>query len=207
MVEKKKGGGFWRLEEEAPPFLTDASVKFIEKRIDKSHNILEFGSGGSTVFFARRARKVISFESGGYIIRKRKLVRSLEWYTRVMKKLKKNKIDNVELYLLQGYPDSATLYSRLFDSLKDEYFHWVLIDGANRKLCLDRSRDKLISGGFMVIDNYDHIPPENTMTSKKVFFEHEYISDVIDTMLKGWEYFRYDEPGWAGKGTIIYRKP
>lgn len=53
---------------------------------------MEFGSGASTIFFARRSKKVISFESGGYSTRKGNLERSLEWYKNLTNKLKFNDI-------------------------------------------------------------------------------------------------------------------
>lgn len=206
-MAKKKGGGIWRLKEEAAPFITEGSIKFIEKRIKKTDNVLEFGSGGSTVYFAKKANKVISFESGGYIVRKRKLPRSLEWYTNIVKKLKELKLNNVELYLLQAYPNSEILYNHVLNSLPDNYFNWVFIDGANRKLCVDKTRSKLVRGGYMVIDNYDHIPPNNTMTSKEVYMKYEYVGKMMNELLKDWKSFTYDEPDWAGKGTIIFEKP
>jgi len=204
---KKVQGGLKRLYEEMPPFITKDSIKFIENNIKDTDNVLEFGAGGSTVYFAKHAKKVVSFESGGYIVRPRKLPRSVEWYSAVVKFLEQKKLNNVELYLLQAYPESGVLYERIINSFPDEYFNWVFIDGANRKLCLDITRKKLASGGYMVIDNYDHIPPPNGVTSMKVLMKYEYIGDCLDEYLKGWESKYFDEEGWAGKGTVIFKKP
>lgn len=201
-----KDSGFWRLDKELP-WLTEGSVSFIEKNINKSQNVLEFGAGASTVFFAKRAKAVISFESGGYSVRLQNVQRSADWFQKLSVKLKQLKLNNVQLYLLQGYPKSATLYAHVLNSLPNEHFHWVLVDGANRNLCIDKSRDKLVSGGYMIIDNYDHIPPKKFITSMKAFMRDEYCTDLIKDLLRDWEEFRFDEEGWPGLGTIIFQKP
>ncbi len=188
--ETKKGGklwhngGPWRIEQELP-WLTQGSVVFIENHIEKSHKVLEFGSGGSTLFFARRAEKVISFESGG----RNTPVRVYEWYKMLVDKLQESNIKNVELCLLQSYPKSDRLYNYMFNSLPNEYFNWLLVDGIHRVLCIKQSRDKLVSGGYMIIDNY--------------------AGDYHRTkeLLSDWKVFRFDCKTWNGRGTIILQKP
>ena len=204
--KKKKFGGAWRLEEEVP-WLTKKSVEFIKKNIDKSHNVLEFGAGASTIFFARNCNQVVSFESGGYSVRRNNVNRSALWYLRLVEKLKKFKITNVELYLLQGYPQSSRVYARVIDSLPDNAFHWALVDGANRNMCIKKSVDKLVSGGYLIIDNYDHIPPKKFINSMEVFMKDEYCLETMKILLSDWKVFKFDEDGWPGLGTIIFQKP
>ncbi len=204
--KNRNAPGFWRLDEECP-WLIENSVKFIQENINKSHNVLEFGAGASTVFFARRANKVISFESGGYSVRLGNVDRSAVWFQRLSAKFRQLKLNNVELYLLQGYPRSATVYTHVLNSLPNEHFHWILVDGANRKLCIDRGRDKLVSGGYMIIDNYDHIPAAKLISSMPVFMRDEYCADLIKDLLGGWKEFKFDEEGYSGLGTAIYQKP
>ena len=201
-----KTPGFWRLDKERP-WLTEGSVNFITEHINQSHNVLEFGAGASTVFFARRAKRVISFESGGYSVRLQNVQRSVDWFLQLRVKLNKLKLHNVELYLLQGHPKSSILYSRLIQALPDEHFHWVLVDGANRNLCIDRTRKKLVSGGYMIIDNYDHIPAAKLISSMEVFMREEYCTPLLESLFKDWQEFRFDEPEWPGKGTVIFQKP
>ena len=204
--KRPKGGGRWRLEEEQPPFITTGSVKFIEKRIRKNHNVLEFGSGGSTIWFSKYANHVVSFESGGYVVRSNRLDRSIEWFKKLRRSINKNKYNNIDLYLLHSHPASEDLYKRIISSFDDEYFHWVFIDGGFRKACLDYTRSKIAKGGFMIIDNYDHMPPKKTMTSVSDFMKYEFIGDCLDDYLDGWKSFYFDEDGWDGKGTAIFRK-
>jgi hypothetical protein len=207
-MKKKKFGGPWRLDEEDPlPWLTKESIKFIEKNMKKSDNVLEFGSGASTIFFSKRSNKVISFESGGYSVQVKNLKRSLTWFNILSEKMKKFNITNVELYLLQGYPQSSIVYSHVLDSLLDNSFNWVLIDGGNRNLCIEKGIEKLVRGGYLIIDNYDHTPKRRHITSVKLFKKNEQCLETMNTLLNGWECFKFDEKEWPGLGTIIFKKP
>ena len=44
------------------PWFTYPSIDFLDKRLNKNLNVFEFGSGNSSLFFAKRVRKVISVE-------------------------------------------------------------------------------------------------------------------------------------------------
>ncbi len=178
--------GPWRIEQELP-WLTLDSVEFIGKNINKSHNVLEFGSGGSTMFFARRAKRVVSFESGGNNKQIDIAAQSYEWYKRLAEKLHEHNINNVELHLLHSYPNTNTLYDYVFGSLPEKYFHWLLVDGAHRNQCVMKGRSKLVSGGYMIIDNY------GWLKNMKLF--------------RYWKALKFDHKDWNGKGTLILRKP
>lgn len=205
-MKKKKFAGFWRLEDESP-WLTKDSINFIRKNIKKTHNVLEFGSGASTIFFAKHCKKIISFESGGYSVRLNNLKRSFDWYKLLTKKIENLKISNVELYLVHGYPQSSILYKHILSSLPNNFFHWVLVDGTNRRLCIEKSIEKLVNGGYLIIDNYDHIPEKKHISSFDLFMKNEYCLQTMNELLGGWKLFKFDEDDWPGKGTIIFKKP
>ena len=44
------------------PWFTYSAIDFIKERLDKNIDILEFGSGNSTLFFAERVHKIVSIE-------------------------------------------------------------------------------------------------------------------------------------------------
>jgi len=52
-----------RLLHDFQPWLPPACIKFLNGWLRPVHSILEFGSGGSTVFFSRRCGRVVSYES------------------------------------------------------------------------------------------------------------------------------------------------
>jgi len=45
------------------PWLAKGAVDWLENNLTKDFKILEFGSGGSTLFFAERCKEVITIEN------------------------------------------------------------------------------------------------------------------------------------------------
>ena len=67
------------------PDMRESNFKFIEKYLGKDKNLLEFGSGGSTVYFAKKVKKLIAVEHDPY------------WVQKVSENLKEQDIENVSL--------------------------------------------------------------------------------------------------------------
>ena len=71
------------------PWFSYAAIDFLEDYLDPSLAVFEYGSGGSTLFFARRAASVVSVEDNP------------EWFNRVQKRLAEQQITNVNRLLEQ----------------------------------------------------------------------------------------------------------
>ena len=121
------------------PWLTFGAIIFLESIIKKDFKILEFGSGGSTLFFSKLAKSVRSYETNE------------GWYKKVLEKTKK--IDNIELI----YSDRKGM-SNGIKSFPDEYFDIILIDSdptRSKRLDLaNMSKNKVKIGGYLILDNY-----------------------------------------------------
>src|SRR3989338_2600301 len=48
---------------EALPWMTYPAIEFLQKNLTKNHEVFEFGCGASTLFFAKRVKKIVSFET------------------------------------------------------------------------------------------------------------------------------------------------
>ncbi len=72
------------------PWMTYSFIEFIAPKINQNHDIFEFGSGSSTLFFATRARKVIALETNPL------------WFKIIKEKILAAKIKNVELILMEN---------------------------------------------------------------------------------------------------------
>jgi tRNA A58 N-methylase Trm61 len=113
-------------------WLTYSFIYFIEDRLTKSMNILEFGSGNSTHYFSKRLKHVYSVEH------------HLEWYEKVKKELN----DNCTLEFIEldnGYELAADRWSEDFDI--------ILVDGRKRVECVKNSLSKLKENGVLILDN------------------------------------------------------
>jgi predicted O-methyltransferase YrrM len=117
------------------PWLTSGSISLIDNLIKKSDKMIEFGSGRSTAWFAKRVDELTSVETDQF------------WYEKVKIDLKAYK--NTNLIFLDGDIEFRNLISTIDDNSIDI----SLIDGAYRDLCANLLIDKMKSGGVMIIDN------------------------------------------------------
>ena len=99
---------------------------------------LEFGSGCSTIWLARRVKHLTSVEH------------SREWYERVSRLLTEYEVDNVNLV----YEDSDN-YLNVLKHIPNKSLDFVFNDGLAelRNKCIKESWSKIKKGGVMVIDN------------------------------------------------------
>jgi predicted O-methyltransferase YrrM len=135
-------GTFYRGQEtlkKGYPWLTFGAILILERLLRHPFDVLELGSGGSTIFFSQRARSVVSLETDSL------------WYKRVKKRLK-NRSNTTILY--KPFPE-AMEYIRSFP---DNSFNMVLSDlgktYAERLESTIVSVPKLKKGGWLIIDNY-----------------------------------------------------
>jgi predicted O-methyltransferase YrrM len=129
--------------------------------------IYEYGAGGSTIFFAKRAREVISVEHDP------------EWARRVTEVMQKGGYKNCWIQVIEptlnatftnGDPSDVNSYTsddhnfhgRSFkdyassiDRYPDEHFDIVLIDGRARPSCFKHAIPKVKKHGYVVWDNTD----------------------------------------------------
>jgi hypothetical protein len=147
------------------PWITFSALDFLEKTLTKDMRVYEYGMGGSTLFFAKRVKEIVSVEH------------DKKWFNLVEEIIKKKGYDNWKGYLLEpeiktnnlnidpSHPDSYTSedprfngqkfinYAVHIDEYADEYFDLIVIDGRARPSCFKHSLRKVKKGGFIVLDN------------------------------------------------------
>lgn len=120
------------------PWVTHKAVLFLEQFM-KDHpdaKILEFGSGSSTIWFAKRTKNLVSVEH------------SSQWFTDVKKILEEESGCLPVNLILKDMP-----YYSVCDTFPDNYFDLILVDGRNRSGCIKNSIRILKSGGILMLDN------------------------------------------------------
>lgn len=119
------------------PWIPYAVTSRLTSILNKNSRLLEFGSGRSTIWFARHCASVLSIEDNE------------QWFRIVSSIFERKHLTNVEYRLLQGdaYYDTS--------SLPDASFDVVIVDGAYRSQCLENSHAKLKPGGYLYVDNTD----------------------------------------------------
>jgi precorrin-6B methylase 2 len=130
-------------------------TRYFEKTLDPSLVVFEFGSGGSTIFFAKRVGKIMSIEheSG--------------WYKSVSASLGALNIKNIDYRLvspeqgdgraLSSRPEYAGVnfdaYVNAINILPEESLDLVFVDGRCRTECALAARSKVRPGGRIVLDD------------------------------------------------------
>jgi hypothetical protein len=131
------------------PWLTYPFTEFISPRLNKKHDMFEFGGGNSTLYWADLVKTVDSVDH------------DKKWVDLVSKKLPENgKIIYVEVEdmhytalafqpigVVNNYNQSAINMGKKYDI--------IIIDGVDRNNCIINSLDSLKDAGIIVIDNIE----------------------------------------------------
>jgi FkbM family methyltransferase len=119
------------------PWLTYPAISFLEQLDLRDKTIFEYGAGNGSLYFARRARRVITVENDP------------EWYARVTA----HKPANVEIQLCRAQTDYVQAIRR-----QNDRPDIIVIDGGWRRPCAREAVACLAPDGFIILDNSDWFP-------------------------------------------------
>lgn len=119
------------------PMISYRATRVIAGRLTPESVVVEFGSGMSTLWFARRCRSLLSIEDDSY------------WHALVERRLRSDGASHVRYELR-----SAATYSQVHD-LPDASVDFVLVDGSQRARCITAILPKIRAGGALYLDNSD----------------------------------------------------
>lgn len=142
------------------PWITFRAIDWLDAFLTPTMSVFEYGAGGSTLYLAKRAGRVVSVEH------------DKGFYGVVQQKLAQRGAKNCELLLHEPLPcdDEARpfasyqpqyrglcfeSYVKAIDPYPDASFDLVLVDGRARVACVRRARSKVKPGGALLLDNSD----------------------------------------------------
>jgi len=138
------------------PSLTPQSIRELERRLGCDSVGVEWGSGNTTRFFARRTKHLTSFET------------TPAYYEQVAATLRAEGLTNVDYRLIahdfEGEDDEQAMHRNAFVraayEFGDETLDYALVDSAPRG-CLCRGvAPKIRRGGVLILDNANwYLPP------------------------------------------------
>ena len=138
-------GVFWYEYKSDSPWLTRSANNILDSYLSKSDVGLEFGSGRSTVWFAKRISHLTSVEHDEI------------WAGKVQQLLIKTKSSNVKYHLLstdtKDNERANSPYVNIIDTFDDGSLDFCLVDGSHREFCALKALEKIRPGGLLVIDN------------------------------------------------------
>jgi DNA-directed RNA polymerase subunit H (RpoH/RPB5) len=180
---------------EAKPWIPFEAANWLEHYLKPHMKVFEYGSGGSTIFFAERVAEVFSIEH------------DQKWHTLVSRALARRGITNCTYQLHEPIPIAGTssapseiadsqnsrfIYDDYYAATLHEYvedidvhpdhtFDLVLVDGRVRTECIQHALPKIKPAGYLMLDNSNN-------------------ADVVEIIRKLQTYphteFRGIAPGW-----------
>ncbi len=144
---------------QATPWLSSEAISELEKIIQPDFEVIEFGGGGSTLWFAERVKQVYCYET------------NLDWFNAISNSGTSNVSMRFSVFPL---PD--------MDARKD----LLLIDGEpveHRAVWLLESQRMVKSGGWIVLDNANRPEYAKEREQLKQFAELIYTSPLYGSYL------------------------
>jgi hypothetical protein len=146
------------------PWMCFPAVEQLERLVNANARVFEYGSGGSTIFFARRAAEVVSVEH------------DQAWHQRILAEIDRLQLANVRYELVEPEVNpefergriadphayvsdderyigkTFRNYAQAIDAFPDGYFDVVIVDGRARPSCILHARSKVRPGGVLILD-------------------------------------------------------
>jgi predicted O-methyltransferase YrrM len=150
------------------PWFSYAAIDFLDEHLKPTMAVFEYGSGGSTLFFARRAASVVSVEDNP------------EWFHRVKDRLAEKRVINVSLKLCPfNFKDPAGFEnSDYLRALSTERPDVIVVDGSEewtqvRPICFQLAEKVIRPGGIIIVDDSWRYPSlrENNQANRVERFQ------------------------------------
>lgn len=130
------------------PWFAQNAIPFIESLLKPNQTVFEWGSGRSTIWFAKRTKHVTSVEARD------------SWFNDVKKIISEQGLsEKVDLRLAKISSEhnydlaEVESYVSQIDNFQDKHFDVVIVDGHSRVECLKHAVKKVKQGGILILDN------------------------------------------------------
>lgn len=130
------------------PWISYPALRFLQDNVKPGMRVFEWGSGGSTVFFARLNCNITSIESSHF------------WYSKLeegLGHLTKDERARVEMRFIRADPNEYPQGLDDYISSVHDGASWdlILVDGWERVRCAEAAQGDLAPGGMLLFDNSD----------------------------------------------------
>lgn len=119
------------------PWYTYPAIDFLNKYDFCDARVFEYGSGNSTLYWAKKCKQIISIED------------DLKWFNSIKNKIRTYKNARL-MFPKEDYPGSINKVPGKFDI--------IIIDGSQRPECAKYVLGKLKVGGIVILDNSNWYP-------------------------------------------------
>ena len=142
------------------PWYTYPAIEYISQFDFSNKTIFEFGCGYSSLFWAKRAKNVISIEDNP------------NWFEKWQKEFNEENLDI-------RWRDEGEIYENaVFED--EQKYDVIIIDGKRRFQCAQTAVEKLADGGMIILDDSDRV---NTSDEYKKAINKYILVDVKERVL------------------------
>lgn len=144
------------------PWITYGAIDWLSRHLTREMSIFEWGSGGSTIFWAKHVKQVVTVEHDPL------------WYKEVKRLTVEKGYNNVHLSLVEPVQSEGNenlytstvakyhnysfwQYVKEIDNYPNEYFDIVFVDGRARIGCMKHAINKIKNNGYLILDNSERI--------------------------------------------------
>lgn len=149
------------------PWFSYAAIDFLDDYLKPDMRAFEYGSGGSTLFLARRVGSVVSTEDNP------------KWFELVSRRLSEKGVRNVTLTLCPFDFKNPVDFekSAYLNALPQERFDVIVVDGSEewtqvRPACFRLAETRIRNGGIIVVDDswrYPGLREHNKARKHRIF--------------------------------------
>jgi len=181
------------------PWLTPAANRILESYLTDKDVCLEFGSGRSSIWFAKRVAHLTSVEHDD------------AWKNIVRTMFSESGLENIDYQFFPKQPSDISKmdadYVNVISTFADNSLDFCLVDGIYRDACALAVIDKLKSGGILVIDNVNWYLPSGSKSPSSRSIKDGPSGEIwqeVYSSISGWRTI------WTTSGvtdTAIFFKP
>jgi hypothetical protein len=154
----------WEKLNPEKPWLCKEAVEFCDANLRDDMIGIEFGSGRSTIWFAKKISCLISIEH------------DTSWYSKIAQIIADKNLKNIDYKLIPlNHPENdkerdyhvAPDYVAVLNDYSDKFFDFIVVDGHYRTNVIRASTNKIKTGGLFLVDDvnfwgdYDNVPVPN----------------------------------------------
>lgn len=179
------------------PWIAPTAISWLDKHLTTKMKGVEFGSGRSTVWYAKRLKSLVSIED------------HKGWFEQVQQELEQANIKNIS-YVLRSSEEDTTgkiPYVQTIDTFEVEGLDFIVVDGKHRDVIAIQAIDKLKSGGFLLLDDAERYVPLETNAPyafKKQGKNQEPTWKEFSKITKYWKQKHFSS---GVSDTVIFIKP
>ena len=140
------------------PWVSPETRNWLDFYLKKNMIVFEYGSGGSTVFFAKRVKKIISVEYQRFwfvsVVLALLCRGKTNFFLHLYPPERDKKIDR--LYMSNDPNINMFSYKKFvqsIDSYPNHFFDLVFVDGRARNQCIKHSLPKVKNNGYLLLDD------------------------------------------------------